>query len=255
MRFTFSDLVAVMARLRGPSGCPWDLEQTHASLAPYLLEEAHEVLEAIARGDQTGLREELGDLLPQVVFHSQMAGESGHFTSADVVDSLTRKLIDRHPHVFADVRLGTPDQVLAQWHAIKRRETPERGAFDGIPASLPALSRAQKLIGRAATNGLGGAILSEPERAAGTVAERLDAMLATAKRGDDLSRRQDALGALLLAVVALAAATGIDAESALRGTCQDFVAHHQPAGPGGGPTRSRSGATAGSRRRRSRRSA
>ena len=133
MHHTFEDLVAVMAKLRAADGCPWDREQTHASLAPYLIEESHEVLDAISRGDPDGLRGELGDVLLQVVFHAQMAREAGTFDADDVVDSLTRKLLHRHPHVFGDLRLGTAREVKAHWEEIKLREAPDRDPIEGIP--------------------------------------------------------------------------------------------------------------------------
>jgi MazG family protein len=224
VRFTFDDLVAVMARLRGPEGCPWDREQTHASLLPYLLEETHEVIDAAGRGDAAALREELGDLLLQVVFHAQLAAEGGGFTAGDVVDGLVRKLLERHPHVFGETRLGTPGEVLAQWHERKQREAPHRGAFDGIPATLPALARAQKLVERAA-----GTVGAAPptadtrpaaEAAAAEVRRRLD-RLADGAGPDGVRAR---LGDLLLAVVALASASGVDAESALREAGERFVA-------------------------------
>lgn len=223
-----------MARLRGPGGCAWDREQTHVSLAPYVLEEAHEVLEAIGHGDQQALREELGDLLLQVVFHGQMAYEDGGFTAGDVVDGLVRKLIDRHPHVFGDGRLGTPAEVLAQWHELKRRESPTRGAFDGIPASLPSLARAQKLIGRAMANGMTGQVPDEPLQAAAAVAERLHRGVAAISQGTEDAEddaQQDAakaLGDLLLAVAALAVTAKIDAESTLREACRRFQALMDP---------------------------
>ena len=225
MRFTFEDLVSVMARLRGPDGCPWDREQTHASLAPYLLEEAHEVLEAISRADTAALREELGDLLLQVVFHGQMAREAGGFAAGDVVDGLTRKLIDRHPHVFGDGRLGTPAEVLAQWHELKRREAPERGAFDGIPPSLPALARAQKLLARAAANEDNGALRPDVARLAREIHSELDGLLEVQEPPAEAkaSTVPDRLGELLFAVVALAATLGADAEAALRNTCERFA--------------------------------
>lgn len=234
MRFTFEDLVAVMARLRGPGGCPWDREQTHTSLAPYLLEEAHEVLEAISRADTAALREELGDLLLQVVFHGQMANEAGGFTAGDVVDGLVRKLLDRHPHVFGEVHLGTPAEVLAQWHEIKRRESPARGALDGIPASLPSLARAQKLISRAMANGMTWQVPGEPLQAA-AAAERLHRAVAAIPQGtgdaEGAHAQEDAamaLGDLLLAVVALAVTAKIDAESTLREACRRFQAPVEP---------------------------
>lgn len=224
MRFAFDDLVAVMAHLRGADGCPWDREQTHASLAPYLLEESHEALETIARGDPAALRDELGDVLLQVVFHAQMAREAGTFDADAVVDGLTRKLLDRHPHVFGDLRLGTAREVLAHWEEIKRREAPDRPIFDGIPASLPALSRAQKLLrrsrageaaGRGTADALGG-VRAAIDSAAGP--------LTNAEAAPASPDAQEALGDLLLAVVALAAAAGVDAEGALRRACERFVA-------------------------------
>jgi MazG family protein len=221
MRFRFDDLVAIMARLRGPDGCPWDREQTHASLGPYLLEETHEVLEAIAHDDKVALREELGDLLLQVVFHAQMSREAGGFDVDDVTDGLIRKLIDRHPHVFASSPAATPDEVLAQWHALKREEAPARGPFDGVPASLPSLARAQKLVGRAVTNGLR-TPASLPNASAGARA-RLADVARTARSRERSPAADEALGALLLAIVELAEATGVDAEAALRTASLRFV--------------------------------
>ncbi len=236
MRFDFEDLVAVMARLRGPDGCPWDREQTHASLAPYLLEETHEVFEAISRSDQDALRDELGDLLLQVVFHAQMAHEAGSFDAGAIVDGLTRKLIDRHPHVFGDLRLGTAREVLERWHEIKRREAPDRGVFDGIPASLPALARAQKLLSRATAGRMGGATPPQSAEAVTAVRRILDrvADATSAKRiadgsgADGGSTASRTLGDLLFAVVALAASAGVDAEAALRDACQQFAIQEAP---------------------------
>jgi XTP/dITP diphosphohydrolase len=255
LTFTFEDLVAVMSRLRGPDGCPWDREQNHASLAPYLLEEAHEVLEAISRGDPHALRDELGDLLLQVVFHAQMAREAGGFDAGEVVDGLVRKLVDRHPHVFGDLRLGTADEVLAHWHAIKRREAPDRRAFEGIPASLPALARAQKLLRRAAENGQTGPDVSRAatavrralrqvapppgrrgegqgvHRAKGQRAHR--GQRGVTRRGETRPEAPaEAMGDLLLAVVVLAAAAGVDAEAALRRACDRFAAPPEQARSG-----------------------
>jgi MazG family protein len=234
VRFDFDDLVAVMARLRAPDGCPWDREQTHASLAPYLLEEAHEVLEAISRDDRHALQAELGDLLLQVVFHAQMAHEAGGFDADAVVDGLIRKLVGRHPHVFGDLRVGTAREVLERWHEIKRRETPDRGVFDGIPASLPALARAQKLLGRAAARGVEGARRPVVKEAVAAARRALDAM--AGQRGSEaLPQASRALGELLFAVVALAAAAGVDAETALRDACQHFVNQEAPRVERAGP--------------------
>ncbi|MDQ7839640.1 MAG: nucleoside triphosphate pyrophosphohydrolase [bacterium] len=220
MRHTFEDLVAVMARLRGPDGCPWDREQTHASLAPYLLEETHETLEAISRGDSAALRDELGDLLLQVVFHGQMAKETGAFDAGDVVDGLVRKLISRHPHVFGGTALGTPGEVLTQWHEIKRREAPQRGVFDGIPASLPALARAQKIVERAARQE---EEKTEPDfrLALEGIRQALDAASADAASAEQVP--SELVEELLLSVVALAQAAGVDAETTLRAACDRFL--------------------------------
>ena len=222
MRFTFDDLVAVMAFLRGPQGCPWDREQTHTLLAPYLLEETHEVLDAIASGDPANLRNELGDLLLQVVFHAQMAHEVGAFDADAVVDSLVHKLLDRHPHVFGDLRLGTPAEVKAHWEELKRREDPRRDRFDGIPASLPALARAQKLIERAAPPGQAARVADAyTPNAAAALADARTALEALNTAAPDAAAEH--LGRLLFAAAALAQASGVDAESALREECERFV--------------------------------
>ncbi|MGY3126837.1 XTP/dITP diphosphohydrolase [Agrococcus sp. UYP33] len=194
------ELVEVMARLRGPGGCPWDAEQTHASLVPYAIEEAHELAEAVeAReagdGDDAHLREELGDVLLQVVFHADIARAEGRFDVDDVAWTLIEKLRRRHPHVFADLAVDGVADVVANWDAIKREEKPERGsALDGIPVSLPALARAEKTMSRAKRAGL-----PLPEAAAVDV-------------GDD----EAALGEALLALVRSASDRGLDAERALR---------------------------------------
>ncbi|GKS57627.1 hypothetical protein YTPLAS18_11540 [Nitrospira sp.] len=150
-----------MAKLRAPEGCPWDRKQTHASLKPYLLEETYEVLETIDHEDRDKLREELGDVLLQVIFHAQIAEESGSFTITDVLNTLAEKLIRRHPHVFntepADDTTLTPEQVYGRWEAIKKQERAAKGephsALDGVPKTLPALLRAYQLQARAARVG------------------------------------------------------------------------------------------------------
>lgn len=215
-----------MARLRSADGCPWDREQTHATLAPYLLEEAHETVDAIAREDADALRGELGDVLLQVVFHAQIAREAGRFDSAAVVHGLVQKLLDRHPHVFGDLHLGTAREVLAHWEAIKRREAPGRTIADGIPKTMPALSQAQKLLRRSGAHGT-----EEPGTVAGAVQSvraRLEAAAARlTKLGNAASDdREDAVGDLLFAIVALAAVAGVDAETALRHACERLADLH-----------------------------
>ena len=150
----FERLLDIMHRLRGPSGCPWDREQTPTSLKPYLIEEAYEVLEAIESGSAASLREELGDLLLQIVFHAEIAAECGDFAVTDVLASLIDKMVSRHPHVFGDTSVETPRQALAQWEVIKQREAEARGrprsVIDGVPRALPALIRAQRMQAKAA---------------------------------------------------------------------------------------------------------
>jgi MazG family protein len=207
----FSDLVAVMARLRGPSGCPWDREQDHRTLRPCLLEETYEVLEAIDRGDQRALCQELGDLLLLIVFHAQLASEAGDFDIEDVVKSIHGKLIARHPHVFGQTSVETPEEVLHQWDRLKRSERGENGGdvLAEVPVTLPALARAQVVQRRAARAGGGRA----PEEVEATAC----AALGVLTRGKvDPEQAQAAVGELLLAVVDLAQAAGVEAEQALR---------------------------------------
>ncbi|MDQ7849007.1 MAG: nucleoside triphosphate pyrophosphohydrolase [Armatimonadota bacterium] len=212
--YTFDDLVAVMARLRGPGGCPWDRAQTPRSLRPYLLEETYETLEAIDRGDGTALREELGDLLLQVVFQARMAEEAGGFTIGEVVDGLVRKLIDRHPHVFGDARLETAEAVLAHWHDAKqaKREAP----FAGVPEALPALARAQKVQERVRALGF-----RWPDLQAAVAKARAE--LGELQTASDPEAAADELGDALFTLINVAIFHGVDAEQALRDATRKFV--------------------------------
>jgi len=182
-------LVSVMDRLRSPGGCPWDAQQTHESLVPYVLEEAHELAEAIEAGDRPGLREELGDLLLQVVFHARIATEhpSDPFDVDDVAADLVAKLVRRHPHVFEDSAIQ--GDVHVQWDRLKNAEKQRASALDGVPLALGALARAQKIAGRAGRAGLATPVPT----------------------GEGLGER-------LLALVLEAEAAGVDAEGALRRT-------------------------------------
>ena len=153
----FGELVQIMARLRGENGCPWDREQTHASIKPYLLEETYEVLESIDENDPAKLEEELGDLVLQVVFHAQMADEAGLFTIADVLRGINEKLRRRHPHIFGDVKADTAQEVLFNWEQIKKLEREKAqgraSLLDGVPRELPALLRAHRLQEKASRVG------------------------------------------------------------------------------------------------------
>jgi XTP/dITP diphosphohydrolase len=189
------DLVAVMDTLRGPGGCPWDAEQTHVSLLPYLLEETHEVIEAVERGDRDHLVEELGDLLLQVVFHARMGEEDARapFDIDEVAAGVVAKLVRRHPHVFAEPDAqATSSQVSENWEELKVAEKGRQEIFDGIPATLPALARAQKMLDRLARTG-----------------RDLTSAIATAADGDELA-------VTLLTAVLQARRSGRDGESALR---------------------------------------
>ena len=220
----FTRLVELMARLRAPGGCPWDREQTSASLRPYLLEEVYEVLEAIDAGDAGHLRDELGDLLLQIVFQSQLASEAGRFTIADVACAIVDKLVRRHPHVFGDARVRDADEVVRNWRCIKaeeRRTTGEDGdLFASVPAALPALVRAQQLGEKAGHVGL-------DWRDAGGVLEKLReeiAELEAALAAGDRGQVEHELGDLLLAAASLGRHVDVSAEMALRGANERFVA-------------------------------
>lgn len=222
-------LIAIMAALRDPvTGCSWDTRQTFDSIAPYTIEEAYEVAEAIGRGDIDDLRDELGDLLLQVVFHARMAEEQGSFAFGDVVEAITRKLIRRHPHVFGEARDLSPEEVKQIWGQIKQAEKAERRLRRGtepethlaaIAANLPALTRAAKLQARAAEVGFdwndAALVLDKIREETAEVAEAL--------RGTDSSAIQDEIGDLLFAAVNLARHVGIDPEAALRSTNAKFT--------------------------------
>ncbi len=201
-------LVTIMARLRDPhGGCEWDLAQDFASIAPYTIEEAHEVADAIARGDMADLKDELGDLLLQVVFHARMAEEAGHFALPQVIDAISDKMERRHPHIFGDGS-GGPEQ----WEQIKAEERGAKGhgsAMDGVALGLPALMRAEKLQKRAARTGF-----DWPD-AAGARA-KIDEELAEVAAADSQDARAEEIGDLLFAVVNWARKLDIDPEAALR---------------------------------------
>jgi XTP/dITP diphosphohydrolase len=202
----FLELVEVMDRLRSPGGCPWDAEQTHASLVKYLLEEAYETAEAIEDGDSSALREELGDVLLQVVFHARIAQErdSQTWDIDDVAAGIIDKLVRRHPHVFAGAHVDTAGDVEANWEALKAAEKGRTSAADGVPMAQPALALASALLGRSAKAGL---------------AVEVDTVIEEPAIVDEAS-----IGSLLLAVVALAHAAHVDPEAALRSAARGLRA-------------------------------
>jgi MazG family protein len=219
----FESLLALMARLRGAGGCPWDREQTRASLKPYLLEEAYEVLHAIDESSRDHLVEELGDLLFQVVFHCQIGSEQGEFTMADVLDRLSDKMIRRHPHVFADRAVADAREALAQWERIKNEEGDSAGgsrsALDGVPPTLPALLRAQRLQVKAGRVGFD---WTSWRNAWAKVHEEM-AELEDTLEGGDASRISEELGDVLFSMVNVARLRGVDAEECLRQAAGKFT--------------------------------
>lgn len=220
------ELLKVMATLRDPEqGCPWDRAQTFATIAPYTLEEAYEVADAIARDDMVELREELGDLLFQVVFHAQMAREAGHFDFKDVVRAIVDKMVRRHPHVFADVQVADAAEQTARWEAQKAAERAakaEQGAhsaLDGVAVALPALVRAEKMQRRAARAGFDWPDIAGP---LAKVREEIDEVAAELQAGASQARVAAEIGDLLFAAVNLARHAGVDAETALRDATRKF---------------------------------
>ena len=219
-----SRLVEIMAALRDPErGCPWDLEQDFRSIAPYTLEEAYEVADAIERNDLRDLQDELGDLLLQVVFHAQMARELGAFDFDDVARGICDKLVRRHPHVFGDARVRDAEGVMRQWVALKREEKAARGAgksvLEGVPRELPALARAERLTEKASRIGFD---WPDAAGARAKVGEELDE-LDEALQGGDRARIEDELGDLLFATANLARKLGVPPEEALRRTLGRFI--------------------------------
>lgn len=235
----FSKLIDLMATLRAPDGCPWDRKQTHESLKPYLLEEAYEVLETIDHRDTAKLKEELGDVLLQVIFHSQIASESGTFTIDDVVDHLAAKLVRRHPHVFGDPDAATKpangEQVLSQWEEIKRAERQAAGgaqsALDGVPKALPALLRAYQVQARASRVGFDWShdatgLADVFKKIAEEIDELQEALAAEAPPSSSTSDRDEVageLGDLLFSLVNLARFLKVNPEDALRLSTNRFV--------------------------------
>jgi len=221
-------LLAVMAWLRDRrNGCPWDIDQTFRTIAPYTIEEAYEVADAIERDDMPALKEELGDLLLQVVYHSQMASEAGAFRFEDVAAAIADKMVDRHPHVFGDLEVADADEQTISWEARKAAERAKKavggepaGALDGVARSLPALLRAEKIQKRAARVGFDwktiGPVIDKIEEELGELRAELDA------GKTDPDRITDELGDVLFAVANLARHCKVDPEAALRSTNDKF---------------------------------
>jgi len=229
----FEALLDIMRRLRAPGGCPWDREQTHASLRPFVLEETYEVLEAIDAGDIDDLREELGDYFYEAVFLAQISEEANHFTIGDAIDAIREKLVRRHPHVFArqsDEEPITTGQVIERWETMKAREreakgqddTPVKTTLSGVPKTLPSLLRAYEISSRAAAVGFDWAKAAD-------VLDKIEEEVAEVRREVEsgatghLSRAEEEMGDLLFAITNLSRKLGIEPEGALRRANEKFT--------------------------------
>lgn len=214
------DLLKIMELLRAPGGCPWDRAQTHQSIRDNMLEEAYEAADAIDRGDADNLKEELGDVLLQVVFHASMARQAGQFTFDDVVDGICKKLVYRHPHVFGSAEAAGPEGALSAWDAQKREEKGQRtaaDALDSVARALPALTRAAKLQGKAAKAGFD---WKDAAPALDKLSEELEEFQTAVRDG---SNTEEELGDLLFAAVKAGRFAGVDGETALQKACDKFI--------------------------------
>jgi len=218
----FLDLVALMAKLRGPDGCPWDQKQTPESLKPFLVEECYEVVDAIDEGSPAKVKEELGDLLFQIIFHARIAEERGDFTISDVIRGNIEKMVRRHPHVFGDARISTDKEVLANWEEIKKKEKgyeERRSILEGVPRHLPSLLRAHSLQERAARVGFDWNRIDE-------ALPKLDEEIAEFKESlnkEDSASVEEELGDIFFMLVNISRFLGVNPEDALRKTISKFI--------------------------------
>ncbi len=222
MHDNLSDLVALMARLRSPDGCPWDRKQTPESLKPFLIEECYEVIDALDEGSPDKIREELGDLLFQIIFHARIAEERGQFTINDVITANIEKMTRRHPHVFGDARLSTDREVLANWEEIKKSEKgyeERKSVLEGVPRHLPSLLRAHSLQERAARVGFDWSRIDE-------ALPKLDEEIAEFKESldsKDAAGIEEELGDIFFMLVNISRFLGVNPEDALRKTISKFI--------------------------------
>ncbi len=222
MADNFPDLVALMVKLRGPDGCPWDLKQTPESLKPFLVEECYEVIDALDEGSPEKVKEELGDLLFQIIFHARIAEEQHQFTISDVIAGIYEKMVRRHPHVFGDTRVNSDKDVLANWEEIKKKErghTERRSILEGVPRRLPSLLRAHSLQERAARVGFDWSRIDE-------ALPKLDEEIAEFKmslRKEDSAGIEEELGDIFFMLVNISRFLGVNPEEALRKTISKFI--------------------------------
>ncbi len=219
-RYNYEDLLRVIHILRSPEGCPWDREQTHKSIRRGFLEETYEAVEAIDREDTALLCEELGDVLMQVVFHADIESDAGRFTMDDVIDGVVKKLVFRHPHVFASVQADTTEEVLVNWDALKKQEKGQSTAtstLESVAGTLPQLWRAEKIQSKAAKAGFDWPDISG-------ALDKLEEETAELRRAVESGEGvQEELGDVLFAAVKVARFSGVDPEEALNGTCEKFI--------------------------------
>ena len=219
-RYNYEDLLRVIHILRSPEGCPWDREQTHKSIRRGFLEETYEAVEAIDREDTALLCEELGDVLMQVVFHADIESDAGRFTMDDVIDGVVKKLVFRHPHVFASVQADTTEEVLVNWDALKKQEKGQSTAtstLESVANTLPQLWRAEKIQSKAAKAGFDWPDISG-------ALDKLEEEAAELRRAVESGEGvQEELGDVLFAAVKVARFSGVDPEEALSGTCEKFI--------------------------------
>jgi len=226
MTDNFNDLIALMARLRGPDGCPWDRKQTTESLKPFLIEECYEVVDALDEGSPDKVREELGDLLFQIMFHARIAEENGQFTIRDVIATNLEKMTRRHPHVFGDAKLDTDQEVLANWEEIKKKEKgyeSRKSVLEGVPRRLPSLLRAHSLQERAARVGFDWSRIDE-------ALPKLDEEIAEFKESlkkEDAAGIEEELGDIFFMLVNISRFLGVNPEEALRKTISKFIHRFQ----------------------------
>ncbi len=225
----FDTLVHIVARLRAPGGCPWDRKQTHASIKPYLIEEAYEVLQALDDENSEKLCEELGDLLLQIVFMAKIGSENEWFTIDDVADGISEKMIRRHPHVFGETAVEDTDEVVRNWEEIKReerRESRKASVLDGVPASLPALLKAYRMTQKAAAVGFDWA---RPEDVIDKLHEEVAELEAEVRTGDEvaLDRVRSEMGDVLFVMANLARHLGVEPETAMQETNSRFLRRFQ----------------------------
>lgn len=224
-RYGWEDFLEIMRLLRSPGGCPWDAEQTHASIRRNFLEETYEALDALDRDDPADMREELGDVLMQVAFHAQIEAERGRFTMDDVVDGVAQKLVYRHPHVFGDVKVEDSQEVLVNWEALKRKEksqTTTADAIEAVPHTLPALWRAEKISKKATKAGFR---WDSAAGALGKLEEEARELRSAVEAGGDAEAPhgvREELGDLLFIAANLAQLAGVDPEDALHRACDKF---------------------------------